>query len=444
MKNMKKRKAKNIMNKIKLGIIGYGNVGSGVIKFINKKRSYIKKKFLSEFDVKAICDLAFQKTKPKELEKIRLTTNYKDILNDPEVEVVVELIGGLHPAKEIITGALDKNKHVVTANKGVIAQYGKELFEKARQKNKNIYFESSVMAGVPIIKTISEGLAGNQFKEIYGIINGTCNYILSVMAKRNHSFSEAVKEAQMKGFAETDPTLDINGMDCAYKLAILVSLCMGKFITAKDIYREGITEISHGDIKYAQELGLTIKLLAIAKKVDNVIEARVHPTLISEEHPLASINGINNAIYMNIDPLGDVLLSGEGAGQMAAASGVISDLINVASKGSESHFQALGNLTQESDSAVLKKIDEISTRFYIRFLASDKPGILSKISGILGDHEIGINSVSQKVHDKAVSVPVIMLTDYAPENMVRDALQKIYKEQIVKSKPVAIRMENLP
>lgn len=431
------------MNRVNIGLIGFGNVGSGVIKFLQNKKSEIRDKYDAEFVVQKVCDIKIQERATKLPDKIGLTTDYHEILNDPEIEVVIELIGGLHPAKEIALGALEKGKHLVTANKSLIAHHGKELFEAAHRFNRNIYFETSVMAGVPVLKSITEGVAGNSFKGLYGIINGTCNYILSAMTKKSYTFAQAVEEAQKLGFAETDPTLDVNGTDSANKLAILVFLAFGKFIDPKDIHTEGITHISHEDIQYASDLGLTIKLLAIAKKVNNEIEARVHPTLITKEHPLASINGIFNALSMDTDPLGDLLISGEGAGQMTAASGVISDLINLSARKGCPTSSMLGNICQEDPALRIRAIDDISTKFYIRFMATDKPGTLSAIAGVLGDHGISINSVHQKAHSPITAVPVIMLTDYAPEKMVRLALDKIHKLGIVRNKPVAIRMENL-
>ena len=252
------------MNKINIGLIGYGNVGSGVIKFLHNKKKHIKEKCQAEYSIKAICDLQFKKKKPKGLGKIVLTANSQDVIENPNIDVIVELIGGLHPAKEFILSALKNGKHVVTANKAVIASYGKELFAAADKAGKNIYYESAVMAGVPIIKTLSEGVAGNEFTGVYGIINGTCNYILSEMTKKKIPFAEALKDAQEKGYAEPDPTLDINGMDSTYKLAILIALTQGKFLNVKSIYTEGITHISKEDIEYAESMGLAIKLLAIA------------------------------------------------------------------------------------------------------------------------------------------------------------------------------------
>lgn len=431
------------MTKLQLGLIGYGNVGSGVVKLIKQKSKYIKNKFGLSFEFRAICDLTFKHQKPSGLSKTLLTTEADQIINDPKIDIVIELIGGLHPAKEFVLASLKNGKHVVTANKALIAEYGKELFQRAHQYGKNIYFETAVQAGVPIIKTLTEGLAGNQFQGIYGIINGTCNYILSEMSTNSLSFDKAVKKAQASGFAETDPTLDVNGMDSAYKLAILIYLAFGKFLKPKTIYREGITHIAEQDIDFAEKMGLTIKLLAIAKKENDQIEARVHPTLIDNNHPLASINGVLNAVLMEADPLGDILLSGEGAGQFAAASGVVSDLINLVTRQHNEADSFIGNYYTEASGLTVKNINSIMTKFYLRFMAVDEPGVLSKISGILGQHGISINSVSQQEKNRSSMVPLIMITDYAPEKKLRLALDKIQKLSIVKSKPVAIRIENL-
>ncbi|MCR4336890.1 MAG: homoserine dehydrogenase [Candidatus Omnitrophica bacterium] len=432
------------MNKVRIGLIGYGNVGSGVVKFLRHHREYFSSKFPYELVLKAVCDRRIHQKLPRGLGKVYLTKDVHKILADPEIDVIVELIGGLHPAKEIVLGALKNGKHVITANKQLIANHGKDFFQAAHKYNRNIYFESSVMAGVPLIKMVTEGIAGNQFHGLYGIINGTCNYILSEMTRTHCTFEQALAEAQRMGYAESNPAFDINGTDSAHKLAILVSLTLGKFITQKDIHTEGITHISHDDIEYAESLGLAIKLLGIAKKSNGQIEARVHPTLISQEHPVASINGIFNAIFIDADPLGDILLSGQGAGQMAAASGVISDLMALASRqGSPSSFM-LANLYQEDPSISIKKIDEISTEFYLRFMAKDKPGVLAQIAGILAQHGVGINSVTQRAHNPAKIVPLIILTEPAPERELRLALNKIYQLPIVAARPVAIRMENLP
>lgn len=429
------------MINVNVGIIGYGVVGSGLVQLLKKRRLFIRSKYGIDFHIKTLCDRSIFAKDPKGLEKCLKTDNPNDIIDDSEIQVVVELMGGLNPAKDIITKALSKGKHIVTANKDLIANHGPELFKLAKEKNCHIFYESAVGAGIPIIKTLSEGIAGNHYNGVFGIVNGTCNFILTEMAKNNLSFAQALEEAQKRGYAESDPTLDINGMDSTHKLAILINLAFGQHVKVKDIYREGISHISHDDIEHAESLNKTIKLLAIAKKVNDEIEARVHPTLIPKEHPLASINGIFNAVYLDADPQGEVLLSGKGAGQFAAASGALSDLINLFSHGQNAKL--LSNYVSEEDALKLRSIDQIQTKFYLRFMAQDKVGVLSKITGVLGEHNVGINSVTQKEHSQTSSVPVIMLTDYTTEKSLRDALTMIQTLGIVKTKPVAIRMENL-
>ncbi|MBF0483940.1 MAG: homoserine dehydrogenase [Candidatus Omnitrophica bacterium] len=428
------------MNKINIGLIGFGTVGSGTAEFLHAKKTYIKNKYHTEFVLKTVCDLYITPDKVKKFGKVKITKKYQDILDDPEIDVVVELIGGLHPAKEIVFGALSNGKDVVTANKALISHHGKELFTLAQENGLRLFFESAVMAGVPTIKTVTEGIVGNEFNGIYGILNGTCNYILTQMTDNNCSFQDALKKAQEKGYAEADPTLDISGGDTAHKLLIMAYLAFGKFIKFGEIYTEGISHISQNDIEYAESLGLAIKLLAIAKKVNGTIEARVHPTLIPKEHPLASINSVFNAMLLDSDMLGKVLLSGEGAGKMAAASGVVSDLINLVHNPSQ---PILANLTYEDKSLSIKKIDDVVSKFYLRLLAVDKPGVLSKITGVLGKHGISINSVTQKEQNNKAPVPVIMLTDHTIEKNMRNALKEIEKMAVIKSKPVAIRMETL-
>ncbi len=430
------------MAKLNIGIIGYGVVGSGVVKLLRERRNFIKRKFNTEFVIKRLCDRSIHDKKTPGLKKTILTTDYRDIINDPEIDAVVELIGGMDPAEKIAFGALKSGKHYVTANKELLASKGQALFREARQRNREIYFESTVGAGIPIINSINTGLAGNKFNGLYGIINGTSNFILSEMAKSDCTFAHALEEAQRRGFAESNPTLDISGMDSAHKLAILVFLSIGKFVKLSDIYVEGIENISSADIEHAQSLNRVIKLLAIAKRVNNALEVRVHPTLIHKNHPLASVNGIFNAIFLNTDPVGDILLYGQGAGQMTAAAGVVSDLINLASKSEGESKARSATLSKEISTIKLRKIDQIETKFYIRFTVADQPGVLAKIAGILGKYGISIASVTQKERYRS-NVPIVMLTHYAKERMLRLALDNIKRLSIVKSEPVAIRMERL-
>jgi homoserine dehydrogenase len=432
------------MNKITIGIIGLGTVGSGVARLVKLRQAYLRERFSVDIELKTVCDLNIDPKLVKSIGKVKTTRDYHELTQDPDIDVVVELIGGLHPAFEIIKSALDNGKHVVTANKAVISTYGQELFRLAHAKGRSIYFESAVLAGVPIIKTLTEGLAGNRFTGVYGIVNGTCNFILTAMSQKGLAFGDALKLAQDKGYAESDPTLDINGMDSAHKLAILISLAMGKFVKVKqDIFTEGISHISSQDLAYADQMGLAIKLLAIAKKKGSEIEARVHPTLIDKTHPLASVNNVYNAALLEADAQGDVLLVGQGAGQMAAASGVFSDLINLAIDNDIADRTWIGNNYAEVEKLSLRPMDDIKTEYYIRLMVIDKPGVLSKITGILGQCHISIASVSQKAVNKNSPVPLVMLTHLALESSVKKALHQISLLGEVKAKPVTIRMEHL-
>lgn len=427
------------MKKVVVGVIGTGVVGCGVATLLVKRRAEFKKQYGVDFVLKTVCDL---KPPVQALKKIggsfNITKKSDDILNDPDIHIVAELIGGLHPAKEFIAQALKNGKDVVTANKAVISNFGQELFALARQHGRSLYYESAVLAGVPIIKTITEGIAGNRYDGLLGILNGTCNYILSEMTSAGLSFDEALKLAQQKGYAESDPTLDINGMDTAHKLAILVSLAMGKFINVKEIHTEGITHISHADIEFAEEMGWSIKLLAIAKKTKGGVDARVHPTLLPKSHPMAKVDSVINACYLEADPLGDVMLQGAGAGQMAAASGVISDMVNLAVN--ENH-QWFGNHPEDIHKLVVEKVDKVVTEYYVRLMVADKPGVLSKITGIFGKFNISIASMTQKEKHATSAVPLVFLTHEASEASMMKALATLKMLPEVKAKPVAIRME---
>jgi len=431
------------MKKINLGLIGFGNVGSGVIKLLTERKNFIKEKFHTDIVLKKICDKIIHKRDTRGLPQNILTKNFQDVTRDKDIDVIIELIGGMHPAEEIMREALKNGKHVITANKELLAHKGKELFHQAIRQGKNIYFETAVGAGTPLINMITDGLAGNKFHSVYGIINGTCNFILSEMTRNNLTFGEALLEAQKRGFAESNPRLDITGMDSAHKLAILAFLCFGKFVSLSDMHVEGISHISPADIEFAKSMNLTIKLLGIAKKTNDQLEVRVHPTLISEGHPLASVSGVYNAIFLDTNPQGKILLYGQGAGQFSAASGVVSDLLNLAARQDYKTIHRIMRMDKEAKSLKLRKIGNIHTRFYLRLMVIDKPGVLAKISGILGHYGVSIASMTQKGRNKASAVPIIMLTHHAQEQKIRLALEKITRLNIVKSKPVAIRMENL-
>ncbi|MCM8795618.1 MAG: homoserine dehydrogenase [Candidatus Omnitrophica bacterium] len=431
------------MKKINLGLIGFGHVGSGVVKILRDKKSFLTKKLGVQIRVKKICDKDIASKRNVSVGKGILTRNPQEILKDPQIDIVVELIGGIHPAKEYILEALKKGKHVVTANKALLSEAGRELFAFAQDMGKSIYFEASVGAGIPIIKSLREGLVANKFNAIFGIVNGTSNFILSQMSKQQITFSCALREAKARGFAERNPILDIAGIDSAHKLILLTYLCFGRFVDLRDVFVEGITEISLADVNYAKELGLEIKLLAIAKKEDNELEVRVHPTLIPNNHLLASVGGVDNALYVSSDLAGNLLFYGPGAGQMPAASAVVADLVDLTQDIRAGLFRPTLNIVEDKSIKRLRKIDEIESRYYIRFMAKDLPGVLAKISGVLARFGISIASVTQKERRFARVVPIVMIIHEAKEKNLRLALEVIDRLEVIKQKSVAIRMEEV-
>jgi len=429
------------VKKINVGLVGFGNIGSGIVKILRDRKALLSEKTGLEINIKKVCDLDLSRRRNVSLAKDMLTRDVKDIINDPQIDILVELIGGVHPAKEFILQALKSGKNVVTANKALLAQAGQELFSEAADRGKNIYFEASVGAGIPIIKSLREGLVANRFNSIFGIVNGTSNYILSSMSKNNCTFEVALKEARSKGFAEKDPSLDIEGIDSAHKLILLTYLGFGKFVNLNDVFVEGISHISLADINYAKELGFAIKLLAIAKKDGEDLEVKVHPTLLPENHLLSSVDGVFNAIYVSSDLAGDLLFYGPGAGQLSAASAVVSDLVDLTQDIKAGLFRPTLNTVADKTVKKLRKVDDFRSRYYIRFMVLDKPGVLAKISGVLAKFGISIGSVSQKERNKTQFIPVVMLIHEAREKDMRNALGVINRMDVIKEKPVVIRME---
>jgi homoserine dehydrogenase len=431
------------MRKINVGIIGFGNIGCGVVKILSSRKSLLAQKIETEILIKKICDKDLTRKRDVAVDKALFTSDAYEIINDPGIDIIVELMGGINPAKEFILAALKKGKHVVTANKALLAEHGNELFREAVERGKNIYFEASVGAGIPIIKSIKEGLVANKFNSIFGIVNGTSNYVLTQMSKENCSFANALSDAKIKGFAEKDPTFDIQGIDSAHKLVLLTYLAFGKIVNLKDIFIEGIAQISAADIAYANELGYTIKLLAIAKKEIDELEVRVHPTLLPSEHLLSSVDGVFNAIYVSSDLAGDLMFYGPGAGQLPAASAVVSDIVDLVQDIKAGLFRPTLNSREDSSIKGLRKIDEFENKYYIRITAVDKPGVLAKISGILAKFGISIASVNQKEKNKTHIVPVVMVTHEVKEKNLRGALKMIDKLVEIKDKSVAIRIEGV-
>ncbi|MEK7852640.1 MAG: homoserine dehydrogenase [Planctomycetota bacterium] len=430
------------MKTFNVGLIGMGTVGAGVAKILLEKNSPLLEKLDCVPALKGIAD-----SNPEVKSRLNLSSDVffthdaKALLNNPDIQVIVELIGGVHPAKEIILEALQKGKDVVTANKMLLALHGAELFSQARRYGKSISFEASVGGGIPIIAALRDGFIANRIQSILGIVNGTTNYILTKMTKENVKYSDALAEAQKMGYAEKDPTMDVEGIDSSHKLAILAKIGFGVDFDYERIYHEGISNVEVSDIWYAYELGYTLKLVAIAKKAENMIELRVHPTLLPHDHPLSSVNGVFNAICIQGSAVGETMLYGRGAGQMPTASAVVADLVDVALGRAGITFGAMKAFSGCCERVPISDINQIKTRYYLRFSVTDKPGVLAKISGILGNYDISIASVIQHKAKETGIVPLVMLTHLAEEGNLQKALDGIKQLDVVKDNTKFIRVE---
>lgn len=433
------------MKNISIGLIGLGNIGTGVVKLLKQNEKLIAQKLGAKLILKKIADINITSPRGVKIPRNLLTTDAREILNDPEISIVIELMGGYEPARTFVLAAIRNGKHVVTANKAMLATYGNDIFPAAQKKGVDIGFEASVGGTIPIIKTLKESLVANKINSIVGIMNGTCNFILTKMTDEGKAFDVVLKEAQQLGFAEADPTFDIEGIDTSHKMAIVLSLAYGKKVQLKDIYLEGITKISSEDIAFAKELGYRIKLLAIGRLRGNAVEARIHPTMIASGHLLANVNRNYNAFHLVGDASGPVFLFGQGAGMMPTASAVFSDILDSARnvmKGISGRVP-LRSITETGMKNIqLIPMDNIETKYYFRFTVVDRPGVLSKISGILGDHNISLETVIQKASKEAGAVPIVMTTYKAKEKDVRQALTKIDRLDIVRDKTILIRIED--
>ncbi len=432
---------------INVGLVGFGTVGSGTAKILLTQKEVLKRRTGIDIRLKKICDKDITTDRGFPVPEGILTTNIDDIFEDEEIDIFVELIGGIEPAKSFILKALQKGKHVVTANKALLATNGFEIFETASKKGVEVGFEASVGGGIPCIKALKEGLVANNVSTVLGIMNGTANYILTRMSDEGLEFQEVLKQAQELGYAEADPTYDIEGIDTAHKLAIMSTLAFGKKVKLDDIFVEGISKISPLDIAFSKELGYSIKLLAIGKLgTDGKIDVRIHPTMIPVEHLLSQVNGAFNAVYFIGDSVGKVMLYGMGAGQMPTGSAIVADICDIArniSKGCPERVPALSLPFESMEEALIKPVSEITCKYYFRFMVKDKPGVLSKISGILGKEEISINSVVQKGRSNETSVPIVMLTHEATEGKVKKALKEIDSQEFVLDETTIIRIEDM-
>ena len=429
------------MKKVKIALLGLGNVGRGVWMILNSNKEEIMKRCGYEVEVAKV--LVRDKNKPRgvDIPNELVTTDFNEVLEDDSIKIVVEVMGGMEPARDYMLRCMEKKKHIVTANKMLLATGGDELFEKADEMGIMFQYEASVAGGIPIIKGIDESLTANKIQNLYGIVNGTTNYILSKMELEDADFDEALKEAQEKGYAEADPTSDVEGYDAQYKLAILSSLAFGSKIDVKNVYREGITKIQAVDMKYAKEFKMGIKLLAIAKEVDGKVELRVHPTMIPKKHPLANVYDSYNAVFIKGNAVGDLMFYGRGAGDLPTGSAVVSDIVSI----------VRSNVDTENPNPVVKNnlwereildMGDIKSKFYIRATVLDESGVLGEITAILGKHNVSIRSVIQKGDEEDGQVTIVLVTHKTNEAQIDNAIKEIKQLKSVDKIDNIIRIED--
>jgi len=433
-------------NIIRVGIAGFGTVGSGVAKIILENTDAIEARTGIRLELAKVVDLDTTTGRAVDLPAGMLTNDMNALLDDESIDVAIELIGGTGFARELVLKMLAKGKHVVTANKALLARHGGELYATARENNKCIAFEASCGGGIPIVSAIRTGLAANNIRRIYGILNGTCNYILTSMTNDGVDFADVLKDAQDKGYAEADPTLDINGGDTAHKLAILGSLAFGVQIELEDIHMEGIENIQLKDIEYGCELGYVLKLLAIGEKSKSgKISLRVHPSFLSKDNPLGRVDGSFNAVSIFGDAVGHTMYYGRGAGMMPTASAVVADIIEVAMGNSANLFNAQTIKSRADTVTSLESMDNVVSRYYIRLLAKDVPGTVARYAQILGGNGISISGVLQhEKHNVGTSVGVIVTTHPAEQSKIDAALKTIKELEVIDGEPVCIRIVDIP
>jgi homoserine dehydrogenase len=433
------------MRDIHVGLIGWGTVGSGVVKILQDNGPLIERRLGSKIVVRRIADIDLETERAVKVDRRVLTKRADDVIEDPDIDIVLELIGGIEPAKSYILEAFRHGKHVVTANKALLAVHLDELCEVAQQCGVDLNFEAAVGGGIPIIRALKEGFVAERIETIFGILNGTSNYILSTMSNEGTEFSEVLRQAQAMGYAEADPSFDVEGVDAAHKLAILIKLAFGVKVPFEGIFIEGISNITPLDIEFAREFGYKIKLLAIAKGDGELIEARVHPTMIPANHLLATVSGVFNAIFLQGNAVGETLFFGQGAGMMPTGSAVVSDVVELSRnllKGTGERVPTLSFQGAHIRETKLKDIEDIVRPYYMRFSALDRPGVLSRISGVLGKNDISIASVIQKGRGVSEAVPVVMMTHGARERNVRKALREIDQMDVILDKTILIRVED--
>lgn len=436
------------MQTIQIGLLGLGNVGTGVVQILQQQADLIAERLGARLQLTRVATRHPERQREVSLSGVQLTGDAQEVLNDPQIAIVVELIGGYEPARTYVLTALQQGKHVVTANKALLAEHGRELFQTASALGRDIGFEASVGGGIPIIRTIKEGFVANRFLAIACIINGTTNYILSHMSDQGLDFHDVLQEAQQLGYAEADPTFDVEGIDAAQKIALLASLAFGSWVHYEKIYTEGITKVTQLDIAYARELGYRVKLLALAKMAHGRPDVRVHPALVPVRSWLANVNGVYNAVSIEGDVVGRNMLIGRGAGALPTGSAVVGDIVDVARnilKQSSGRVPPQSYQDHSLQDLPLQDMSEVVCKYYLRFPVLDQPGVLAAIAGILGNHGISIESVIQKgrAHEQDAAVSVVIMTHEARERSVQLALQAIAGLPMVQGETMRIRVEDI-
>lgn len=433
------------MGTINVGLLGFGTIGAGVVRVFNHNADVMQQRLGIGVKLIKIADLDITTDRGVTVEPGVLTTSADEVINHPDIDIVIELIGGYEPAKSFILKAIEQGKHVVTANKALMAIHGQEIIAAAERKQVSVMYEAAVGGGIPVISAIKENLCANRFESVFGILNGTCNYILTKMTDEGSDFAPVLKEAQDLGYAEADPTFDIEGVDTAHKIALLAALCFGTSVDFEKVYTKGITEISALDIKFAKQMGYVIKLLAIGKNHGDQIEVRVQPTMIPESYQLAEVNGVFNAVRLIGDFVGPTLLYGSGAGMDATASAVMGDVMAVVRdkvSGATHRVPVMGYQAEHIKDLPIKPMSEIVSQYYLRFTVADQPGVLAAIAGILGKYKISIMSMIQPEEDSDASVQIVIMTHEAREDDVMEALEQIERLDIVTDPTRLIRVEN--
>jgi len=431
------------MKEIGVGLLGFGTVGAGVVETLRRNGGLLAERTDVLPVLRGIADIDIERYRGVKVDSAILTRDAAALVNDPKVEIVVELIGGTTVAKSLIMQALRLGKPVVTANKALLAEHGGEILALAAENKTGVWFEASVAGGIPIIRALREGLSANRIDAMFGILNGTCNYILTRMEREQMTFEHALKEAQAAGYAEADPGLDVDGFDTAHKAVILASLAYGVRVPMDKVHVEGIRGLAKLDIECARNLGYRVKLLAVIKHEDGAIDVRVHPTLVPLEHMLASVMGVFNAVVVNGDIVGQTVYYGRGAGRLPTASAVVSDIGDVA-RCLASGGGMMRTGSTRSGSAVFRDIGDVKSRHYLRLMLQDKPGVMGVVATVLGQHNISLASVVQKEpHTAGRSVPVIILTHPARERDVESAVQALEEMQAIGTKSVSLRIEDL-